>query len=204
MDVTTYTVGPLESNCYLLKSKGEAVLIDPGWELPGLADELGGARLKYIIATHAHLDHIFAAPQVKQACGGEFCLGKDDMVCLEGLADQAAHIGYPEPQAIKVEWQLAAGDELAFGEEKLKVLETPGHTPGHISLLGSAGAFVGDVLFAGSVGRTDFPLSDTEQLMASIRDKLLTLPDDTVVFSGHGEATSIGVERETNPFLRNL
>ena len=100
--------------------------------------------------------------------------------------------------------QLNAGDKLAFGDEQLTVLVTPGHTPGHISLLGHAGVFVGDVLFAGSVGRTDFPLSDTGRLMASIRDELLSLPEDTVVFPGHGPPTTIGEEKAHNPFLRNI
>lgn len=204
MDIETHAVGPLGANCYLLLSGEEAVLIDPGWELPELASRLGRAKLKYIIATHAHLDHIFAVPQVKEELGGEFCLGGNDLVCLPGLADQAQHIGYPPPPEIEVDRELAAGETLSFGEEELEVLETPGHTPGHISVVSSAGVFVGDVLFAGSVGRTDYPLGDTGRLMASIRDVLLSLRDNTVVFPGHGPATNIGVERCTNRFLRNL
>ncbi len=204
MDITSWSIGPLETNCYLLTANGEAVLIDPGWELPELAAKLAGTKLKYIVATHAHLDHIYGLDAVRAERHAEVCLGKGDVICLGSLAEQAQRIGFPSPPMIKVERELSGGEELEFGGEKLRVLDTPGHTPGHISLLSSAGVFVGDVLFAGSVGRTDLPMADTQQLLMSIRDELLALPDETVVFPGHGPATTIGEERASNPFLQDL
>jgi hydroxyacylglutathione hydrolase len=202
MEIHSWAVGPLETNCYLLTSEAAGVLIDPGWELPELATALGERKLKYIIVTHVHLDHVYGLHSSPLMKGAQVCLPRADTIFLDSLANQAQQLGFPPPPMIKAERELAAGDELEFGAERLQVLETPGHTPGHICLVSSAGVFVGDVLFAGSVGRTDLPMGNEEQLMRSIKEQLLVMPDETIVYSGHGPNTTIGEEKRSNPFLK--
>ncbi len=205
LDVVMLTNGQFLENCYLLADaeRREAVLIDPG-EDAGLflsALRRSGCTLTGIWLTHAHVDHIMGVAAVKRATGAAVHLHPLDRPLYDALPDQGAWMGLrleapPPPDA-----ELAEGDELAVGRFRFAVRHTPGHSPGSVSLLGDGIVFGGDVLFAGSVGRTDLPGGDTATLLHSIRSTLLPLPDDTVVYSGHGPETTIGAERRTNPFL---
>jgi len=198
-------VGPLQVNCFLLaddKTK-EAVVIDPGDDAQEILRIIREKRLKvkYIINTHAHFDHIGANRAIKEATGAELLLHEDDAAMLATVSSQSRSFGMSPVSSPEPDRLLKQGDVITAGEISLKVLHTPGHTPGGISLLEEGLVFTGDSLFAGSIGRTDFPGGDLLTLLRSIRTNLMTLPDDTKVFSGHGPASTIGDERAENPFL---
>ncbi len=198
-------VGPLQVNCFILadeKTK-EAVVIDPGDDaadiLAAVRDK--ALRVKYIVNTHGHFDHVGANKAVKDATGAEILMHEADAPLLADAEDQAIIYGMRVPPPPRPDRFVGDGDAITAGEISLKVLHTPGHTPGGISLLEQGMVFTGDALFAGSIGRTDFPGGDLMTLIGGIRKKLLTLPDETRVFSGHGPASTIGEERRENPFL---
>jgi hydroxyacylglutathione hydrolase len=198
-------VGPLQVNCFLLaddKTK-EAVVIDPGDDAQEILRIISEKKLKvkYIINTHAHFDHVGANGAIKEATGAELLLHEDDAAVLATLLSQSRSLGMKPVSSPAPDRLLKHGDIITAGEVSLKVLHTPGHTPGGISLLEEGLVFTGDSLFAGSIGRTDFPGGDLVTLLHSIRTNLMTLPDDTKVFSGHGPASTIGDERTENPFL---
>jgi hydroxyacylglutathione hydrolase len=198
-------VGPLQVNCFLLaddKTK-EAVVIDPGDDAREILRIIGEKKLKvkYIINTHAHFDHVGANRAIKEATGAELLLHEDDAAVLATVSSQSRSFGMNPVSSPAPDRLLKHGDVITAGEISLKVLHTPGHTPGGISLLEEGLVFTGDSLFAGSIGRTDFPGGDLLTLLQSIRTNLMTLPDDTKVFSGHGPASTIGDERAENPFL---
>jgi hydroxyacylglutathione hydrolase len=198
-------VGPLQVNCFLLaddKTK-EAVVIDPGDDAQEILRIIREKRLKvkYIINTHAHFDHVGANRAIKEATGAELLLHEDDAATLATVSSQSRSFGMSPVSSPEPDRFLKHGDVITAGEISLKVLHTPGHTPGGISLLEEGLVFTGDSLFAGSIGRTDFPGGDLLTLLRSIRTNLMTLPDDTKVFSGHGPASTIGDERAENPFL---
>ncbi len=198
-------VGPLQVNCFLLaddKTK-EAVVIDPGDDAQEILRIIREKRLKvkYIINTHAHFDHVGANRAIKEATGAELLLHEDDAAMLATVSNQSRSFGMNTVSSPEPDRFLKHGDVITAGEISLKVLHTPGHTPGGISLLEEGLVFTGDSLFAGSIGRTDFPGGDLLTLLRSIRTNLMTLPDDTKVFSGHGPASTIGDERAENPFL---
>jgi glyoxylase-like metal-dependent hydrolase (beta-lactamase superfamily II) len=204
-------VGPLCSNAYLLRGKAEAagVVIDPGAEGERIASRCRAEGLEplFIINTHGHVDHAganavlkAAFPDAQLAVG----VGDADMV-TDPAASLAAAFGGPSGNCAP-DLLLEDGQELRFADAVLTVLETPGHTPGSICLLarqqGPPQLFCGDLVFRGGVGRTDLPGGDRDALAASIREKVLTLPDETVLWPGHGEKTTVGRERRENPFLR--
>ncbi len=198
-------VGPLQVNCFLLaddKTK-EAVVIDPGDDAPEILKIIRekGLKVKFIINTHAHFDHIGANRAIKEATGAELLMHEDDAAVLATASSQSRSFGMNPVSSPEPDRFLKHGDVIKAGEVSLKVLHTPGHTPGGISLLEEGLVFTGDSLFAGSIGRTDFPGGDLQTLLHSIRTNLMTLPDDTKVFSGHGPASTIGDERTENPFL---
>ncbi len=211
MRIHTLNVGPLQACCYLVAPDGEpdAAVIDPGGDADLILEQLRYRKLalRYVLLTHGHIDHIEAVAALKRAVPeAQVCIHEADAPMLrdEGAA-LASWIGIPfEPcEADRV---LADGDTLALGPHAIEVLHTPGHTPGGISLLirragEPALVFSGDTLFAGGIGRTDFPGGRYQQLIESIRTRLFALPDDTRVYPGHGEPTTIGEERRTNPFL---
>jgi len=206
MIVVQIPVGDLQANCYVVgcETSRAGVIIDPGDEADRILAVAAEHELKieHILLTHAHFDHILACAEVVEATQAPLALHRADLPLLKA-GGGAAGWGFPMPVYQEPDTWLEAGDTITFGQHTLAVLFTPGHAPGHVSFYeAEAGViFDGDVLFAGSIGRTDLPGGDTELLLDSIRQQLLPLPDETVVCSGHGPTTTIGRERATNPFL---
>jgi glyoxylase-like metal-dependent hydrolase (beta-lactamase superfamily II) len=204
-------VGMLVCNCSVLgdENTGEAVVIDPGDEVEKVLDILARHKLqaRFIVATHAHLDHVGGVEQLQRATGAAVLMHEADLPLYENLGIQAEMLGLPPPATVEVDRFLKEGDTLRCGSMVLEVLHTPGHSPGSLSLH-LAGErrkiFSGDTLFQGSIGRTDLWGGSYEDILQSIRSRLLIFPDETPVFPGHGPATTIGDERERNPFLRGL
>jgi hydroxyacylglutathione hydrolase len=199
-------VGVFAENCWIVGSRktGEAIAIDPGdqpEEILALAKDMG-VRIKAIANSHAHIDHILGVRGVQEATGAKFLLHQGDLEIARSTASGAARmLGMqveppPDPDAF-----LSEGDEVEVEGVKLTVIHTPGHTPGSLSYYTEGMLFSGDTLFRGSIGRTDLPGGDYRQEMSSIVDKLLTLPDETIVLPGHMQETKISIERQTNPFV---
>ncbi len=206
MLLETHTVGPLQENCTLLHDGKEAILIDPGDEAPQLLQSLKNKNLtlQAIWLTHAHFDHVGAIAEIQEVLGDiPVYLHPNDNVLFENahLAAQRWEIPFRQPQTKTLE--LTDNQTLEFANTKIHCLFTPGHAPGHIAFYIPSENFViaGDALFRGSIGRTDLPLGNHQQLLESIRSRLLTLPNETVVYPGHGPTTTIGFEKQSNPFL---
>lgn len=205
--VRTLTVGPLEENAYLVADteRGEAVLVDPGEEAERLlraVDEVG-VPLAAIWLTHAHFDHIGAVAGVRRRFDVPVYLHEADIPLFEAGPRQAAAWGFSFDGDRAPDQRFSEGQAVHVGQYQFAVWHTPGHSPGHVSLVGAGIALVGDCLFAGSVGRSDLPLSNPAELDATLV-RLSALPEATRVFPGHGPDTTIGVERRTNPFLLAL
>ncbi len=205
MIVRMLTVGPLATNCYLVgcPKTREALVIDPGGDPLTILAEAGRLALhvRQIVNTHGHFDHTMANHDVKKATGATIAIHALDASMLTNpLASFSFWAGNlrPGPSADRL---LQDGDEISAGTVRLTVAHTPGHSPGSISLIGDQAVFTGDALFQGSIGRTDLPGGDYEQLIQSIKARLLVLPDETVAYTGHGPQTTIGQERRYNPFL---
>jgi glyoxylase-like metal-dependent hydrolase (beta-lactamase superfamily II) len=200
------TVGPIQANCYVLgcEETREAAVIDPGEEGDRILQTLAEDRLvlKYIINTHGHFDHAGANARLKKATGADILIHSLDAHMLPQLSDNAMLFGLESDNSPPADRTLEHGDTVSFGTVTLEILHTPGHTEGGISLCTGKAVFAGDTLFAGSVGRTDFPGGDMEILKRSIRDRLFTLDDDVTVYPGHMDITSIGAEKKYNPFVR--
>jgi glyoxylase-like metal-dependent hydrolase (beta-lactamase superfamily II) len=200
------TVGPFAMNAYILWcSRTQAgILIDPGDEADLILQTVAALKVipERIVLTHAHLDHVFYAKAVQERLKLPLFMHRDDEPLLERLPFQAQMFGLPPPEPPRVDGYLAEGDEVTFGAVTMKILHAPGHSPGSIVLYGEDAAIGGDVLFQGSIGRTDLPFGSYETLMNSIHQKLMTLPDHVRVLPGHGEETTIGIERRNNPFLQ--
>ncbi len=206
MIVEQLPVGELQANCYVVgcERTKAGVIIDPGDEAERIMATIAkhGLKIQYVLLTHAHFDHIFACSAVAEATKAPLALHRDDLPLLKE-GGGGAYWGLPIPAYKEPELWLQEGDNITFGDHTFEVLFTPGHTPGHVSFYEpTVGViFDGDVLFAGGIGRTDFPGGSYEVLMHSINHKLMVLPDETVVCSGHGPTTTIGRERVSNPFL---
>jgi len=205
LEVVTLPNGQFAENCYLVADRGtrEAVVIDPGEEPAMFLAELNTRAwtLRAIWLTHAHVDHIMGVGTVKRATGAPIHLHPLDRPIYDALPQFGAWVGMRLDAPPPPDEDLTPGTPVRVGRFEFNVRFTPGHSPGSVSFVGHDMVFGGDVLFNGSVGRTDLPGGDPAALMASIQSQLLSLPDSTVVYSGHGPATSIGVERLTNPFL---
>lgn len=206
MIIETIVVGPLQVNCYLVgcEVSREVAVIDPGDDVEQILARLKKADLKpvYIINTHEHFDHVGANKRLHDATGAQILAHSASAKEITQISSRALLWGMQAEDSPPVDRELADGDLVQIGESvTLKVLSTPGHSLGSISLVGVGAAFVGDLIFAGSIGRTDFPGGDYETLIRSVRDKIFPLGDDVVLYSGHGPATTVGRERATNPFF---
>ena len=197
MFVRMFTVGMLATNCFLVgdPESGESAVIDPGFDQESEAEAIhsevrrNGFRIKYIINTHGHPDHIGGNRIMKERSGVPILIYEDDAPLLrDPLADRKLH----------------DGDTISIGNLRLRVVHTPGHSPGSMALLAEDCVFSGDTLFAGSIGRYDLPGGSLEELVNSLKNKLLTLPDHVRVYPGHGPVTTIGEERRNNPFLKSF
>lgn len=208
MIVKMLVVGPFASNCYVVGSSSteEGIIIDPGAEAGSILRTVQqeGLSISLIVATHAHMDHVDALQAVKERTNAQFALHEAEKALLSGGAMRplqslglSPYQSTPEPDRL-----LKDGDRIDVGDLHFEVLHTPGHSPGGICLSGHGVVFSGDALFNFGIGRTDFPGGSYERLMKGIHEKLMVLPDETIVYPGHGPATTIGDERRGNPFLR--
>ncbi len=210
MRVESFLVGMLETNCYLLADEPgrQAVVIDPGGDGDRIAHRIEtlGLKLAAILNTHGHFDHVMDAWALKEKLGGEIYMSTRDIPIVEqSMVTMGSFFGMKQlTSPTEIDHNLKEGDILTFGAIVLEVLETPGHTPGHVSFSMPRGnsIFVGDTLFAGSIGRTDFPGGSYSRLISSVREKIFTLNDATLVYPGHGPHTTVGEEKRTNPFFR--
>jgi glyoxylase-like metal-dependent hydrolase (beta-lactamase superfamily II) len=201
-------VGPLQCNCSLIgdESTREAIVIDPGDNI----DQILGLikkhtlQVKQIVITHAHIDHVGGAAKLRAVTGAPVLLNQNDYALLKMLGVQAAWIGVPTPDPVEIDESIGQADRVKAGALEAHVIHTPGHTEGSICLYFPAEQklIAGDTLFAGSIGRTDLPGGSYEKILHSLHDRVLALPDETVVVPGHGPVTTIGEERESNPFLQ--
>jgi hydroxyacylglutathione hydrolase len=205
LEVVALPNGQFVENCYLVADRGsrEAVMIDPGEESERFLAELRqrGWTLQAIWLTHAHIDHIMGVGPVHRATGAPIYLHPSDRQLYDALPQFGSWVGTRVEPAPPPQFELEAGQILRVGQYEFVVRFTPGHSPGSVSFQGEGMIFGGDVLFNGSVGRTDLPGGDSATLLASIQSEFLSLPDSTIVHSGHGPDTTVGVERVTNPFL---
>jgi glyoxylase-like metal-dependent hydrolase (beta-lactamase superfamily II) len=200
-------VGPLACNCSIFgdEQTREAMVIDPGDQIEDVLEVLSrrGLKVKAIVITHAHIDHIGGAAKLKQATGAPVYMNQNDAELQAMLPVQAAWLGMRNPENVEIDVAVKDGDSLLVGVAEFHVMHTPGHTPGSISLYAPAEnkLVAGDTLFRGGIGRTDLPGGDGRRILRSIHDKLLPLPEETIVVPGHGANTTIGREKRMNPFL---
>jgi glyoxylase-like metal-dependent hydrolase (beta-lactamase superfamily II) len=203
-----FPVGPLQCNCSIIgdEKTHEAMVIDPGDQIEGILEILREEKLslKQIVITHAHIDHVGGAMKLKAATGAPILMNQNDYALLKMLDMQASWVGMRPPGEVKVDEVVSQGRVLKVGDISSNVIHTPGHTEGSICVYFRAEKklIAGDTLFAGSIGRTDLPGGSMEKIMRSLHTQVLALPDDTEVVPGHGPVTTIGEERETNPFLQ--
>jgi glyoxylase-like metal-dependent hydrolase (beta-lactamase superfamily II) len=212
MQIETLTVGPFQSNCYIVgcEQTGDAIIIDCGDEAPRILAEVErlGVNVKAVVNTHTHLDHVAALADVVDVLGVPVLMHAADMPVYDMLEAQAAMFGLSAPRRVKVDRFVEHGEKIEVGKLGAEVLLAPGHSPGSICLAFDKGehrvVFAGDVLFRGSIGRTDLPGGSYETIVETLRTLFVPMPDDTVVYPGHGPETTMGEEKRTNPFVAPL
>jgi len=216
MFLENLVVGPLESNCIIFgcKKSKEAVVIDPGDEAKKILNYLNQneLNLKYILQTHAHIDHIGGAEELQKKTQTKVLLHRNELLVLESLEMQALMFGLEAKPPPKINRFIKEDDNITVGNYEMRVIHSPGHSPGSVCFYISSSMngnekhilFAGDTLFCRGIGRYDLPGGSYEQLMKSIRDKLFALPDNTMVYPGHGPTTTIGAEKQYNPFLHDI
>ena len=206
MIIKNIVVGPLEVNCYILgcEDTKEAAIIDPGDNADEIIStiEKEGLNPKFIINTHAHFDHIGGVKVIQDHFKIDFILHEGDLFLVENASEQATAFGLKPISKPEVNKNVTNGEKVILGNKFITVIHTPGHSPGGVCYYSGNNVFVGDTLFAGSIGRTDLPGGSYETLINSIRENLFPLGDSTVVYPGHGPSTTIGNEKEHNPFLK--
>ncbi len=202
-----FPVGPIQANCYIVgdEETRKGVVIDPGDEVPRILDKLRKHKLEvvYILNTHGHFDHVGGNKKLKEVTGAQIAIHPDDAPHLNRLAESAAVWGMRAENSPPPDLFFEDGQILTVGNLKFEVLHTPGHTPGSVSLVieDAQIVFTGDLIFAGSIGRTDFPGGDYATLVQSVRQKIFPLGDEFKILSGHGPVTTVGYERAHNPFF---
>ncbi len=202
-----FPVGPLQCNCSIIGDEAtrEAMVIDPGDDINDILAIIRkhNLQVKQIVITHAHIDHVGGAMKLRAATGAPILLNENDYELLNMLDVQAAWLGMSTPGKVEIDQSVTTGQSVSAGSHTAQILHTPGHTEGSICLYFAPEKklIAGDTLFAGSIGRTDLPGGSMQKILRSLHNTLLALPDETVVVPGHGELTTIGEERETNPFL---
>ncbi len=209
MIVESFPVGPLGCNCSIVADEASkrAIVVDPGGDFEGIRGKLDarGLTVVAIVHTHTHIDHVGATAPLRKATGAPACIHEADRFLYDLLPVQAAMIGCAMPETTEMEGSLKDGGAIAFGSGEMGVLHTPGHTPGSVTFVVKDGSathvFAGDTLFRRGIGRTDLWGGDSQQIMRSLEGKILALPDDAIVVTGHGASTTIGEERRMNPFL---
>jgi hydroxyacylglutathione hydrolase len=201
-------VGPLQCNCSIIGDEAthEAMVIDPGDDIEDILAIINqhNLKVKQIVITHAHIDHVGGAMKLRAQTGAPILLNQNDYALLKMLDVQAAWLGMKPPGEVEIEQDLKEGAKVEAGSLSANVLHTPGHTEGSVCLYFPAEKMLiaGDTLFAGSIGRTDLPGGSYQKIMRSLHDRVLALPDETVVIPGHGPTSTIGDERDSNPFLK--
>lgn len=201
-------VGLLQCNCSIIGDEAthEAIVIDPGGETQSIMEIVRrhGLKVKQIVVTHAHIDHVGGAARLKEQTGAPVLLNQNDLDLLNMLDTQAAWLRMYSPDKVEIDRSVTTGDKIVAGNLEGQVIHTPGHTEGSICIYfePQKKLIAGDTLFAGAIGRTDLPGGSHKKIMHSLFERVITLPEDVVVVPGHGELTTIGQERENNPFLR--
>lgn len=203
--VKILTVGPIQTNCFIAWDEGheECIVVDPGYEGDRILLEVArlNLKVKYIYLTHGHVDHIGAAEFLKSSSGAEICAHHGDKFLMKTGPLQAPLFGMKPFKPPGISRIVEEGDRIILGNLTFEVKYTPGHSPGSTSLLTDGAIFVGDLIFMDSIGRTDLPGGDFETLLKSVREKIFSLPDETVIYPGHGPQTTVGREKKLNPFF---
>ena len=205
--ILTLVVGQLHTNCYILQSETDAIIVDPGAEPERILQMVKdiGVTPSRILVTHCHFDHVLGVDKLRGSLKIPFMIHRGDLATLLSMqARTRSFMGFDVPPPPRVDSYVNDGDTLSLGAEGVHVLHTPGHSPGSVSLSCEGFVLTGDALFNQSIGRTDLPGGDLDTLLNSIREKLFTLEDSTVVYPGHGPETSIGDEKLANPFVGNI
>lgn len=206
MIIKSLAVGAIQANCFILgdeKTK-KAVLIDPGGDASRILKAVNDLKLDVvaILLTHGHFDHVEAMGEVQKALGAPTCCHAAAAPMIKKVSDQGSLFGMHVNPVPLPEKFLEDGDDVAFGELSLHVVHTPGHSQGSLSYIIDGNVFVGDLIFAGSIGRTDLSGGNFDTLIDSVKNRIFTLPDETVIHPGHGPSTTVGAEKRTNPFFR--
>jgi hydroxyacylglutathione hydrolase len=202
--IHTLVVGQLQTNCYILQSQDHVLVVDPGDEPERILRFVKDIKAapKNIIATHTHFDHVLGVDSVRKAVKAPFVIHHDDLPLLQVMQTRVRQfMGFEVPPPPTVDNYVKEGDVFKLGKDEIRIIHTPGHSPGSISLAGDGFVLTGDALFNQSIGRTDLPGGDLKTLLSSIKNKLFKLEDETVVYPGHGPETTIGDEKLTNPFV---